>query len=141
MDLTTYFAYGSNLDPDRMRHRCPSATPLGSARLDGWRLRIGRRGVATIEQAASESTWGGLWGIANAEIGDLDAAEGVSIGLYESTQVEVLTESGRRCARAYIEPFDGPGAPRPGYLRHLVVGAEYFDLPSNHREHIVALAG
>jgi hypothetical protein len=141
MHLTTYFAYGSNLDPDRMRHRCPSATPLGSARLDGWRLRIGRRGVATIQRAASESTWGGLWDIATGEIKDLDAAEGVCIGLYEPIQVEVLTGSGLRRARVYIEPFDGPGAPRPGYLRHLVVGAEYFDLPSKHREHIAALAG
>jgi predicted N-acetyltransferase YhbS len=33
-----YFAYGSNLWTPQIRSRCPSATPLGTASLEGWRL-------------------------------------------------------------------------------------------------------
>lgn len=33
-----YFAYGSNLWPPQMRSRCPSATPVGTAAIKGWRL-------------------------------------------------------------------------------------------------------
>jgi hypothetical protein len=137
---TTYFAYGSNLDPDRMRQRCPSATPFGLARLPGWLLKIGRRGVATIVPAESEITWGGLWRIPDDEIEALDAAEGVLLGLYDATEVEVVTASRLRRARVYIEPYGGPGVPRPGYLRHLIIGAEYFGLPPTQRDHIVSLA-
>lgn len=33
-----YFAYGSNLWTPQMRSRCPSAVPLGTATVEGWRL-------------------------------------------------------------------------------------------------------
>lgn len=33
-----YFAYGSNLWPPQMRSRCPSATAVGTAAIEGWRL-------------------------------------------------------------------------------------------------------
>lgn len=33
-----YFAYGSNLWPPQLRSRCSSATPIGPASLQGWRL-------------------------------------------------------------------------------------------------------
>lgn len=33
-----YFAYGSNLWTPQMRSRCPSATPIGTAEMTGWRV-------------------------------------------------------------------------------------------------------
>lgn len=33
-----YFAYGSNLWTPQMRSRCPSAVPLGTATVEGWRI-------------------------------------------------------------------------------------------------------
>lgn len=138
---TIYFAYGSNMNPDRMQERCPSATPLATAWLPDWRLRIGHRGVATIEPAESWITWGGLWNIATDEIPSLDAAEGVTAGYYQPREIDVHTVSGVRRARVCIEPFDRPGAPRPGYLQHLTIGAEYFELPAEHREYIASLVG
>ena len=44
-----YFAYGSNLDAQRMIHRCPTATVVGAATLAGHRVVF----------AGSSQTWGG----------------------------------------------------------------------------------
>lgn len=47
-----YFAFGSNLSPTQMRHRCPNAlstsTPLAIARLPSWRWFICSAGYANV---------------------------------------------------------------------------------------------
>ena len=47
-----YIAYGSNLNLEQMKQRCPYAIPLGTAELKGYRLmfRGGDNSVATIER-------------------------------------------------------------------------------------------
>lgn len=140
MTTSTYFAYGSNMDPDRMGSRCPSATPIGTAELTGWRLHIGHRGVATIVPADAQTTWGGLWDIPEEELPALDRAEGVALGFYDATHLDVVTTSGTVTARTYIEPFHSDGPPRRGYLGHLITGATYFGLPTEHRDHIASLS-
>ena len=37
-DTYLYFAYGSNMNPERIRQRIPDARPVGRATLKGWRL-------------------------------------------------------------------------------------------------------
>jgi len=46
-----YIAYGSNLNIEQMKQRCPYAVPLGIANLEGYRLlfRGGMNAVATVE--------------------------------------------------------------------------------------------
>lgn len=138
MTTTTYFAYGSNLDPVQMQARCPSATPLGTARLAGWGFRISQRGYATIEAAPSEVTWGALWRIADDEITDLDYAEGVHVDLYVRAELDVITNDGAVTALVYIDRYDGPGEPRVGYLERVLDGAHHFDLPLDHQDHIAS---
>ena len=41
-----YIAYGSNMNKNQMRIRCPKAKPMGAYFLDGWRLVF--RGVADM---------------------------------------------------------------------------------------------
>jgi hypothetical protein len=48
-----YFAYGSNLDPEQMRRRCPDARSVGPATLRGF----------VLEFRGHSRTWGG--GVAN----------------------------------------------------------------------------
>jgi tmRNA-binding protein len=38
MSRKEYFAYGSNLNFDQMAYRCPEATVVGTAKLDGYEL-------------------------------------------------------------------------------------------------------
>ena len=47
MSRKEYFAYGSNLNFDQMAYRCPEATVVGTAKLDGYELAF-RRGYLTI---------------------------------------------------------------------------------------------
>jgi len=62
-----YFAYGANIDPDRMATRVPQARSLGPARLDGYRLEFTLRdrdwggGVLNIAPDGDGAVWGVLW--------------------------------------------------------------------------------
>lgn len=49
-----YFAYGSNLSTEQMRHRCPYSTPIGLGYLKGWKWIINKRGYANIVQLPVE---------------------------------------------------------------------------------------
>ena len=41
MSRKEYFAYGSNLNFEQMAYRCPEATAVGTAKLDGYELAFG----------------------------------------------------------------------------------------------------
>lgn len=43
-----YFAYGSNMDIEQMKHRCPSSVEAGVALVNGYRFALDAAGVATI---------------------------------------------------------------------------------------------
>ena len=43
-----HFAYGSNMSRALMGVRCPGATALGTATLDGWRFVIGVDAYASV---------------------------------------------------------------------------------------------
>ena len=64
-----YFAYGSNMDWDQMRTRCPSAAFVGIARLPDHRLAFTRFsktrkcGVADVVPAKGQSVWGAVFSI------------------------------------------------------------------------------
>lgn len=60
-----YFAYGSNMDREQMRQRCPGAVLLGPAVLEGYRLVFG----------GHSDRWGGA--VATVEIGDGSKVEGL----------------------------------------------------------------
>lgn len=46
-----YFAYGSNLSPEQMAHRCPDSIFLGKATLPEYRWQVNERGVANVVPA------------------------------------------------------------------------------------------
>lgn len=59
-----YLAYGSNLDMERMGHRCPYAVPVGVTEIYGYRLLFKKSKTgcyATIEQDANESVPAVVW--------------------------------------------------------------------------------
>jgi len=58
--VVEYFAYGSNMDRDQMKRRCPEAEFLGPAVLPGCSFQINRRGVATVIPSTGE-VHGILW--------------------------------------------------------------------------------
>src|SRR5258705_1324476 len=59
--MMLHFAYGSNMSRTLMRQRCPGATELGPARLEGHRFIITRAGYASVEPAPGQAVHGVLW--------------------------------------------------------------------------------
>lgn len=69
-----YFAYGSNLNKEQMKYRCPKARQVTSATLDGYRLVF--RGVADVIKSPGYEVQGGLWKITKSCLKALDRYEG-----------------------------------------------------------------
>lgn len=69
-----YFAYGSNMNPDRIRERIPQARVAGTAFILGWRLK--ERLYADIERSRGGRVCGVLYLLTQTEILHLDAYEG-----------------------------------------------------------------
>ena len=69
-----YFAYGSNMNPERIRERIPTARTVGPAFILGWRLK--ERLYADIERSAGGRVDGVLYLLSQIEIFRLDEYEG-----------------------------------------------------------------
>jgi gamma-glutamylcyclotransferase (GGCT)/AIG2-like uncharacterized protein YtfP len=69
-----YFAYGSNMNPERIRERIPQARLVGPASILGWRLK--ERLYADVERSAGGRVDGVLYLLTQTEILRLDAYEG-----------------------------------------------------------------
>ncbi|MEZ4501813.1 MAG: gamma-glutamylcyclotransferase family protein [Dehalococcoidia bacterium] len=141
-----YFAFGSNLDADRMHIHCPSARLVTIARLADHRLAFTieskntwRGGVADILASPGDEVWGALWIIEGAESRALDEQEGVfrDPPAYRRYQVTVETPAGDRVTcRAYrvAKPNIEGYAPSPAYKATILRGARALPLPAPYLE-------
>jgi hypothetical protein len=127
--MPLYFAYGSNMDLEAMRARCPASKPVSIARLARHRFFVTADGYASVARNPRESVWGLLWDLALADVPALDRYESLHTGLYGKTIQPVLTDRGPRRAMLYIARSTRPGAPKPGYLDNVVSAAEAAGLP------------
>ena len=75
MSRKEYFAYGSNLNFEQMAYRCPEATVVGTAKLDGYELAF-RRGYLTILPKEGASVEGLIWSVTDHDESQLDCYEG-----------------------------------------------------------------
>ena len=69
-----YFAYGSNMNPERIRYRIPEARALGRATLKGW--KVTERLYADIDRARGGRVEGVLYCVSETELRRLDFYEG-----------------------------------------------------------------
>lgn len=124
------FAYGANIGTEDMEFRCPTATPLMPARLDGWRLSF--KGCATVEVAEDWSTHGNLWLIKEKDEAVLDAFEGVHGGFYHKHLLPVTAENGHTVtALVYImtERIRSESLPAYHYFDNVQRGYVEWGLP------------
>ena len=100
-----YIAYGSNLNVQQMRRRCPDAYIAGVGYMKGWKLvfRGNSRlcGVLNIEQAKGEEIPIGIWRISEKDEKNLDIYEGYP-HLYRKAFFPVRIEGEDTVAMAYI---------------------------------------
>ena len=140
-----YFAYGSNMFVQRIRQpdRAPSAVPVSTASLPGYRLYFHKRSVrdgsgkCNIVQTRlpGDEVHGVLFELTAGNVGDLDAAEGLKRG-YDRREIEVLASSGWQKAFTYVaQRHFVVQALRPyhWYKDFVVAGADEHVLPSTYR--------
>jgi gamma-glutamylcyclotransferase (GGCT)/AIG2-like uncharacterized protein YtfP len=143
-DEPLYFAYGSNLNPEQMAHRCPGHRVLGRASLPGHVLRFRGYGrdwegaVGTVEPSPGSTVWGALFELTAEHYATLDEYEGydgpgAASNLYDRVFVEVLREDGAsvRCLTYVIRPLP-EGLPSRAYRDAIVAGLRHHGLPESY---------
>ena len=73
-EITYYFAYGSNMNHDHMKMRCPRSKYVGTYTLEGYELIF--RGVADVQPNPDKSVTGALFKITQDCERALDIYEG-----------------------------------------------------------------
>jgi hypothetical protein len=137
--MPLYFAYGSNMNVEAMRFRCPASRPLGHARLMRHRLFIMRDGYASVRPWPGAEVHGLLWDLAFKDIPALDRYEGVQEGLYVKAQQRVLREHGSVRALVYVGHTVEDGAPQPGYMEDVLASAEALGVPKTYLRALAAM--
>jgi gamma-glutamylcyclotransferase len=130
-----YFAYGSNMNWEQMRRRCPSAQFVCVAVLKNYRFAIARHsrlrdcGTANILAETGSEVWGIVYDVSEQEFAILDGFEDgycreralVRATGDSQSSVEVLV---------YIaEKEDNVPLPSSEYKRLIVTGAKYWNIP------------
>ena len=124
-----YFAYGSNLAPERLQNRVGSLQHHGVARLDGYRLTFDKRGrdgsgKANLQEDALGSVWGVVYAFEPEGWRELDRFEAG----YERIEVEVELADPIR-VQTYRSSRLCSALPFAWYKQHVVEGARHHRLP------------
>ena len=145
-DTVMYFAYGSNMDWQQMRVRCPSSRFVGIAVLLDHKLVFSRKsvkrgcGVADVVRKAGGNVWGVVFDISDVDISRLDSAEGYRPGREKNSYwrrecVVWLHGNSRQPLRVSTYFADRqPNWPLPSraYKDLILSGARHWHLPDDY---------
>lgn len=124
-----YIAYGSNLNIQQMKHRCPDAKPVGTSWVYGYQLlfRGSKTGsYLTIEKAEKSKVPIAVWKVSESDECRLDFYEGYP-NFYYKTEMEVTVNCRKIKAFVYIMHEDRPlGRPTVSYIRTCIEGYRNF---------------
>ena len=145
-----YFAYGSNLDPDQMRERCPGHRAVGMVRLRDHKLIFPRfspdwgGGVASLQLSHGKDLWGMVYELTDEDLKVLDAREGFHTPADANNRYErepiwvelVRPEDGsvprRVRAWTYLARLANPSLPSRRYMDTVIKGARAHRLPDDY---------
>lgn len=130
-----YIAYGSNLNLEQMKYRCPTAKVVGATVLRNWQLRFrgsDHNAVATIERSKGSQVPVLIWQIQPRDEAALDRYEGWP-HLYRKETLRVTLNGRRVYAMVYImnEAHRPYGAPSTGYLCTINAGYQTADFDNS----------
>jgi hypothetical protein len=142
--MAIYAAYGSNLDPEQMRRRCPHSPAVSTGWLPGWRLTFGAEDVgwegalATIVEDPAGQVFVMLYDVTDGDVQQLDQWEGADVGLYDKIRLRVHTLDGDVLAWVYVlNGYEG-GLPSARYLGLIAEAAETAGAPDDYVEDLRA---
>jgi gamma-glutamylcyclotransferase (GGCT)/AIG2-like uncharacterized protein YtfP len=140
--MPLYFAYGSNMDREAMRARCPKARPLGRARLMRHRFFIMGSGFASVKRDAHGAVHGVLYDLPFADMNALDRYEDVGRGLYQKiTQPVVRDGAAPMRALIYVGASAQEGVAAAAYLDAIIAAAKSWELPERYVASLASLGG
>ena len=136
--VALYAAYGSNLDPEQMRARCPHSPSRGSGWLVGWRLTFGGEdlgwegALATVVEDPDEQVFVMVYDVPAQDEAELDRWESADSGLYRKIRVRVHTLRGEHLCWLYVlDGYEG-GLPSARYLGLMADAAEKAGAPDDY---------
>lgn len=147
MRSVLYFAYGSNLDDDQMRTRCPSAVMVGRAVLAHHALAFGGFShhwsgpVASVVRARGAHVAGILYAISAPDLHALDCFEGHPFAYERVVKMVVDGRGQRRRATLYLQPEEGFETWAPSIRYFGVLWRAYTRLGFDRTPLAVALRG
>ena len=103
-----YFAYGSNMDKNQMKDRCPNAIDLGLATLPGYELFYTgfsdrwNGAVASIRPNESNTLYGRLWEFNDEDLKTMDKFEGYPTN-YDRHSMQITHNETPANAQIYIK--------------------------------------
>ena len=143
-----YFAYGSNMNWDQMRKRCPSVQFVDVACLKDHRLTFTRRsdsrncGVADAVPDKGGEVWGVVYEIPDMEIAMLDKQEGFQPAREQQRNAYVREErhvyrDGKKEEPLLVHVYfanrrQNPPPPNAAYKKLIVDGAKHWHLPADY---------
>jgi len=139
-----YFAYGSNLDAEQMRARCPTARGLERAALAGHRLDFTHYstrwagGAADVVPEQGAAVWGVVYEMGPDDFAKLDHFESGYLRLELAVQAP-----GRGPLRVttYTVRDKGSFAPHPMYLEKMLRWGARWRLPGVYLAQLVGRTG
>lgn len=141
-----YLSYGSNLHPERLKERAPSARLLGVAKLSCFALVFAKRsrkdgsGKCHIRSTGNPENfvYVAVYEIGGKEKERLDCEEGLHFGYHEESFTIVLNGQ-NVCGTAYVADdsyIDLQLKPMDWYREMVVLGAQFLNLPKDYIQNI-----
>jgi hypothetical protein len=144
-----YFAYGSNMHPQRLAERVPSCELLEPASVSGYQLlfhKIGRDGSAKCNLCftgqARDVVHGIIYRMPVEERYLLDYAEGLGQG-YEHTHLDIETATDHHSVFSYVaasDYIDDSLLPFDWYRQLVLSSAIHFGFPEDYIHYIEQVA-
>ncbi|MDX6230128.1 MAG: hypothetical protein QOI76_3518 [Frankiales bacterium] len=137
--MAVYAAYGSNLNPEQMRLRCPHSPAVGAGWLIGWRLTFGggddigwEGALATLVEDVGAQVFVMTYDLTDEDAAELDRWEGIDLELYRKIRLRVQTLDGEPLAWTYVlNAYEG-GLPSARYLGLIADAAERAGAPDDY---------
>jgi gamma-glutamylcyclotransferase len=138
--MPLYFAYGSNMDAERLGKRVDQVKVTGVGSVTGYDLRFNKRSVdgsgkANLVERADAVVEGVLFEVSAAQLERLDGFEKG----YHRMPVSVVVNGATQSAITYVadpDQIDDSLTPTTEYLRLIRRGAEAFGLSDAYRQRL-----
>ena len=123
-----YFAYGANMHPKSMQHRCPNATPVKQVDLRDWELKFYNH--ATILPKTGAAVPGVLWTVTDDCEYNLDCFEGYPTYYTKQTWIQ----DGVEFFFYEMTPENSSGTPGYVYVSDIAASYKHWNIPGNTLE-------